>query len=130
MTILIGYRGTNVGQDLLTLAEAHANAFKYDVLVVTSMQGGGENDKDRINAAESNLEKVQAFFADKGIDCRIHLLIRGMEPWEDLVAFARKNKVKEIIIGVKSRSKVGKMLFGSTAQSVILNAPCPVVTLR
>jgi len=45
------------------------------------------------------------------------------------VEFAQDNKIDEIVIGVKRRSKVGKMVFGSNAQYVILNAPCPVVTV-
>ena len=53
-----------------------------------------------------------------------------MEPGEDIVAFANEKDVDEIIVGVKSRSNVGKLLFGSTAQTVILEADCPVVSVR
>jgi nucleotide-binding universal stress UspA family protein len=53
-----------------------------------------------------------------------------MEPGEDIVRFAKENNVDEIIIGVRSRSKVGKLLFGSTSQVVILEAYCPVVTVK
>jgi nucleotide-binding universal stress UspA family protein len=35
-----------------------------------------------------------------------------------------------VIIGIVKKSKVGKILFGSTAQYLILNAPCPVLTVR
>ena len=38
-----------------------------------------------------------------------HLLIRGMSPGEDIVAFAKEQEVDSIIIGVKRRSKVGKV---------------------
>jgi hypothetical protein len=34
-----------------------------------------------------------------------------------------QSKTDEIIVGVRMRSKVGKLLLGSTAQHVILNAP-------
>lgn len=47
-----------------------------------------------------------------------------------LVGFADHNDIKEIVIGVRRRSKVGKLLFGSTAQYVILIASCPVVSVK
>jgi nucleotide-binding universal stress UspA family protein len=53
-----------------------------------------------------------------------------LQAGEDLVMLAEENKVDEIIIGVRRRSKVGKLLFGSTAQYVILNASCPVVSVK
>ena len=130
MKILVGYKGTNVGQDLLTLAAEHARAFKATVLVVTSMRDGGEEKQAEINDAETNLEKARKFFKDQDIDCQTHLLIRGFEPGEDLVSFANEKQVDEIILGVKSRSKVGKLLFGSTAQAVILQATCPVISVK
>ncbi|MFN2437147.1 MAG: universal stress protein, partial [Desulfotignum sp.] len=58
------------------------------------------------------------------------LLVRGLEPGEDIVRFADENRVDEIVIGVRSRSKVGKLLFGSTSQVVILQAGCPVVSVK
>jgi nucleotide-binding universal stress UspA family protein len=58
------------------------------------------------------------------------VLISDLEPGEDLVQFAEENKIDEIIIGIRKRSKVGKLMFGSTAQYVILNAPCPVVSIK
>ena len=129
MKILVGYRGTNIGQDLLKLAAEHAKAFDATVLVVTSMLEGTEKDQKKILEAENNLDQAQVFFKAQGIACEKHLLIRGMEAGEDIVAFANEKNVDEIIIGVKSRSNVGKLLFGSTAQTVILEADCPVVSV-
>jgi nucleotide-binding universal stress UspA family protein len=57
-------------------------------------------------------------------------LIRGLAPGEDLVDFARDNQADMIVVGVKRRSKMGKLLMGSTAQYVVLQASCPVVTVK
>ncbi len=130
MKILVGYKGTNVGRDLLEIAAAHARAFGAEVIVVTSLQGGESTAQTEIESAEVNLSQVKTFFDERQISCETHLLVRGMQPGEDLVRFADEKKVDEIIIGVKSRSKVGKLLFGSTAQVVILQASCPVVSVK
>lgn len=129
MKILVGYKGVNVGKDLIEIAARHARAFDGQVIVVTSMKGGNTDPKE-VKAAEDHLTEIKPFFKEKNIPCDTHLLVRGMEPGEDIVAFAEENKVDEIIIGVRSRSKVGKLLFGSTSQVVILQANCPVVTVK
>lgn len=130
MKILVGYKGVNVGKDLLEIALTHAKAFKGEVLVVTSMVGGGKSEQSHVQNAEENLEKAKKYFDDRGVSCKTHLLVRGLEAGEDLVNFANEKEVDEIIIGVKSRSKVGKLLFGSTAQAVILQADCPVLSVK
>ena len=130
MKILLGYKGTNVGQDLLNLAIQHAKAFNGQVILVTSLLGGEKTTQEMAISAEENLATAQKIVEAAGIGCESHLLVRGRFPGEDLVSFALENNCDEIIIGVKSRSKVGKMLFGSTAQHVILHSPCPVVSLR
>lgn len=130
MKILVGYKGVNVGKDLLEIALTHAKAFKGEVLVVTSMVGGGKSEQSHVQNAEENLEKAKKYFDDRGVACKTHLLVRGLEAGEDLVNFANEKEVDEIIIGVKSRSKVGKLLFGSTAQAVILQADCPVLSVK
>ena len=130
MKILVGYRGTNVGKDLLALAIEHAKAFDGEIVLVTSMVGGDKTTRDRVIEAEKNLADAKQYLDELGIKNETHLLIRGKNAGEDLVDFAAENECYEIIIGVKSRSKVGKILFGSTAQFVILKSACPVVSVK
>ncbi len=130
MKILVGYRGNNVGQDLLKQAVKQAKAFNGEVHVVTSMIGGEKTEKEKIEGAEENLENAKQFLDAQGVKNEIHLLVRGRSPGEDIVLFAKENDIDEIIIAVKSRSKVGKLLFSSTAQYVILKADCPVISIR
>jgi nucleotide-binding universal stress UspA family protein len=130
MKILVGYRGSNVGKDLLELAAKHAKAFSGEVILVTSLPGGDKTTKEHVVEAEEKLVKTKEFFNNLGIKNETHLLVRGKTPGEDIVSFATDKKCDEILIGVKSRSKVGKVLFGSTAQFIILKADCPVVSIK
>ena len=130
MKILVGYDGSNSAKDALKLAKDHAMALDAKVDVVTSMEGAQNNQYDDVRQAELGLEFAKALLEEDNVDCETHLLIRGLTPGEDLVQFAEENQINEIFIGVRRRSKVGKLLMGSTAQHVILNAPCPVVSIK
>jgi nucleotide-binding universal stress UspA family protein len=130
MKILVGYDGTNSAKEALNLTKAHAKSFNAAVDIVTSMQKGTEHEREDIEQAERGLEYAKSVFEESNIACNTHLLIRGLTPGEDLVEFAKENDIDEIIVGVKRRSKVGKILLGSTAQYVILQAHCPVVSVK
>ena len=60
----------------------------------------------------------------------VHLLVTDLTSGEQMVKFAEDEKIDQIFIGIIKKSKVGKFLFGSTAQYVILHGPCPVVTIQ
>ena len=130
MKILVGYDGSNSAKEALNLAKTHAKAFGAAVAVVTSMEKGTEGQREEIAQAESGLKWAKSLFDENEISCDTHLLIRGLSPGEDIVEFAKENKIDEIIVGVKRRSKVGKLLMGSTAQVVILQASCPVISVK
>jgi nucleotide-binding universal stress UspA family protein len=130
MKILVGYDGSAPAKEALKLARNHATVFGATVDVITSMEEGAGNQQQDIEKAERGLEWAKSLFVDKGIPCATHLMIRGLSPGEDLVNFAKDNNADEIIVGVKRRSKVGKLIMGSTAQYVILEASCPVVSVK
>jgi len=131
MKILVGYDGSNIAKEALTVAIKHARAFVgSEVYVVTSMAGGPEVPRQAFEKAEGDLRYTQSVFIKDKIPCTTRLLVRGMTPGEDLVQFVEENGIDEVIIGVRRRSKVGKLFFGSTAQKVILDAKCPVVTVK
>ncbi len=130
MKILVGLDGSNSSKEALNLAKEHAKTFNAKIELVTSMEKGTETQQKEIAQDEHDLENEKKLLEKDGISCQTHLLIRGMTPGEDIVEFAEQNEVDEIVIGVRRRSKVGKLVFGSTAQYVILNAHCPVVTVK
>ena len=130
MRILVGYDGSNAANEALNLAKKFAGTCGAEVAVVTSMAKATEGDQEIILQAERVLEYAKSLFEKEKIDCATHLLVRGLSAGEDLVKFAEENGVELIVVGVKKRSKVGKILLGSTAQYVIIKAPCPVLSVK
>lgn len=130
MKIMVGFDGSKVSEAALDLAAKHAHSFGAQIVLVQSMVGGPDVPKRDFENNERELQFHQNEFKKKDIECESLLSVRGLEPGEDLTRLAKEHKVDEIIVGVRRRSKVGKLVFGSTAQYVILNAPCPVVTVK
>ena len=84
----------------------------------------------RLSLLEDELTaEVKDLMEGSQVDYEVQLLVNTLEAGEQLVQFAAAKKVDQIFIGIRKTSKVGKLVFGSTAQYVILNAPCPVVSV-
>lgn len=49
------------------------------------------------------------------------------DPGSMLIAKAEELNAGYLVIGIRNRSRVGKLLMGSVAQEILLNAPCPVL---
>ena len=131
MKILVGFDGSNVAKDALKLAQKRALALGAKIEVVHTMAQSHQLIYEEISKAESNLEKeIRKLLNGDRPTYASHLVISKLSPGEELVEYAKRNKLDEIIVGVQRRSKVGKLMFGSNAQHVILNAPCPVVTVK
>ena len=130
MKILVGYDGSKVADDVIKLAHKHAKAFEAEVHIMTSLEQGAGLKKEDIDKAESKLEKLARSLKSDEIACEAQAAVSYQSPGEDLVQFAKDNQIDEIMIGVRRRSKVGKLVFGSTAQYVILESPCPVVAVK
>lgn len=130
MKILVCYDDSKASKEALKISIQHAKSFNASVLVITSLIGGNKDDIEDNKKAEEGLKEAQAILEKEGVQCETHLLVRGLTSGEDIIQYGNENSVDEIIIGIKRTSKVGKLVFGSTAQYVILEAECPVVTIK
>ena len=130
MKFLVGYNGSVEAKAALSLARDFAKIFNAKVFVMASMEGGSGEKVEDINQAEQNLREAKEFFDEQGVECETHQLARGFTPGEDLVKFAEENQIDQIYVGIEKKSKTSKLLLGSTAQYVILKAPCPVITAK
>jgi nucleotide-binding universal stress UspA family protein len=131
MKFLVAYAGgTEMDKAVLALAKKNAKLFNATLYIANSMEGVSEKEADDLTKIENNLKTLKVSITKEGILCETHLLIRGLSPGEDIVEFAKDKNVDQIFIGIEKKSKVGKLFFGSNAQHIILEAPCPVVSVN
>jgi nucleotide-binding universal stress UspA family protein len=57
------------------------------------------------------------------------MLLEG-EPAETIIEAAKEWRADAIVLGSDSRGRLAHFLLGSTADTVIRRAPCPVLTVR
>ena len=73
---------------------------------------------------------MEAQLADSGVEHEVRQLVRGFEPAEDLIGIAETADADLIVIGLRRRSPVGKLILGSNAQRILLDAQCPVLAVK
>ena len=127
---MLCYDGSEESEKALELAQIHAKAFAAKIFAITAMKSTAELELREIEKAERRLQDVEKDCRSKQIDCETLALVRDLEIGESLVRYAMDNNMEEMVIGIRKTSKVGKMLFGSTAQYVILESDCPVATIK
>ena len=130
MKILVGYSGSNESKAAVQLAGNLAKPLDGKVIIVTSMEGGTRERPEDISIAQAHLGEARRMMSEDGIECEIHQTARGLSPGEDLVDFAKENEVDMIVVGIEKKSRTQKIILGSTAQYIILKAPCPVLTVK
>ncbi len=132
MKIMVCYDGTDAAKNALAVTVQQAKAFKADVIAVTAMEGEAHKQLHDLEKAEQALEYARNFIVTDGVACETKLLLSETQfsAGEILVRFANEQQVDMIVIGVKKRSKVGKIITGSNAQHVILNADCQVISVK
>lgn len=52
------------------------------------------------------------------------------DPSDAVVQVAQRLDARLVVLGLRHRSAVGKIVFGSTAQRILLDATCPVLAVK
>ena len=130
MAIVVGYVPTKEGRAALTAAASEARLRNTRLVVINSNRGGKDLDQEEAAKYDNELESIKKELDDAGIEHQVRQLVRGMEPAEDLIAVADEVDATLIVIGLRRRTPVGKLILGSNAQRILLDAPCPVLAVK
>ena len=129
-TVVVGYVPKPEGDAALSKAIDEAKLRGTKLVVVNSHRGGQEFDGDAARKAEQDMDAVRARLDEAGVSYDLRQLVRGFEPAEDLISIAEANDAELIVIGLRRRSPVGKLILGSNAQRILLDAKCPVLAVK
>ncbi len=128
--VVVGYVPKPEGEAALDQAVAEAKLRGAELVVVNSHRGGAALDQAAAAQLEKEMDVVRAKLEGQGVAYEIRQLVRGFEPAEDLISIAEANAAELIVIGLRRRTPVGKLILGSNAQRILLDAHCPVLAVK
>ena len=128
MSVVVGYVPTREGETALDHAMSEARSRGDRLVVVNTSRGDALVDERYVD--DEQLAGLRAKLADSGVDHEVVHTMRGRDASEEILAVAEERRAQLVVIGLRRRSPVGKLLLGSTAQRVLLDAPCPVLAVK
>jgi len=115
--IVVGYSARAEGRAALQRALSEATLRGSSLLVVHT-------------APDAELSDFEEQLAAAGVPYRIQAARDSVDPADEVLKAAEASRAEFIVIGLRRRSPVGKLLLGSNAQRVLLDAGCPVLAVK
>ena len=125
MTIVVGYVPTETGFSAIKEAEREARARDVEVVVVNVVGPPGYTVQTA--ADERNLDAVTAHLTKHGVRNSVRQVVDDASPADVILGLAKELEASLIVLGMHQRQWIAQELLGSTARSVVLAAPCPVL---
>jgi len=129
-TIVVGYVASPEGEAALDRAVDEARLRGASLVVVNSQRGGRTADYEELALTDEQVQAIRTRLQDVGVEHDIRGLVRGKDPADDLIAVAEETSAELIVIGLRKRTPVGKLIMGSNAQRILLDASCPVLAVK
>lgn len=128
MTVLVGSLPTREGRAALRAAVDECLARSLDLVVVAAHTTGDVAAEEQ-SAWDAAADDAQRRLAEAGRGCII-TRADGDEVGQALLDTSELDGADLIVIGLRRRTPVGKLLLGSNAQRVLLEATCPVLAVK
>ena len=128
MSVVVGYIPTAEGRAALDQAIDETRKRATRLVVVNTSRGDALVDERFAQADE--VSDLRAKLDAHGIEHVMVQAVRGREAADEVVNAATEHRAELVVIGLRRRSSVGKFIMGSTAQRILLDAPCPVLAVK
>ena len=128
MTILVAYVPRPEGEAAFAKGLEIAQQTKEQLVVVNAGPGGPKEDPSLAN--EWDIERLEKRAAESGVKLEVKQFVRGSSAVTEVKMLVSERQVSLVVIGLRVRSRVGKLLMGSVAQDILLSVPCPVLAVK
>jgi nucleotide-binding universal stress UspA family protein len=128
MTVVVGYVPRPEGRAALDRSVEEALQRGIRLVVVNSSRGDALVDSGF--ATEAEIEELRGQLESAGVEFEIRRPVRGREASDEVVDAAKDVDASLIVIGMRRRTPVGKLILGSDAQRILLDAECPVLAVK
>ena len=126
--IVVHYQPNPAGTAALEHALAEAQRRDEPVSVVAS--GASDHRTSPSYISDDQLDQLQAALDASGIQHDVQRALDDTDPARDVLNRAEELGAALIVTGIHNRSSVGKLLMGSNVQRILLEAPCPVLSVH
>jgi nucleotide-binding universal stress UspA family protein len=127
MAVVIGFIPDQYGEAALSAGLEEAQRRQTGVVVVNSTRGDALVDRRYVGA--EGMVSLEQRLAESGVEHELRQTM-GRDIAEEILAVATEVTADAIVIGIRHRTPVGKLIMGSVAQRIIIDAPCPVVAVK
>jgi len=128
MTVLVGYLPTPEGDAAFAAGLQEAARRQEPVVVVNSPRDGA-----LVSAEVAAPDRVAGLITRAeaaGVPLDVVQAPHAGELADHLLSTAERHDASVIVIGLRRRSRVGKLLLGSDAQRILLEADRPVLAVK
>ena len=127
MAVVIGFIPDEYGEAALAHGIAEAQRRQTGVVVVNSTKGDAL--VDRRYLGEEGKVTLEQRLAESGLEHELRQTM-GRDIADEILAVAKELSADAVVIGIRHRTPVGKLIMGSVAQRVIIDATCPVIAVK